>query len=526
MNKSVVPLDTTDQHSNDKLECNVSKVVTSKPKKNRESKYGPNKTHASKHAINRSKKGTLVDRGANGGMLGNDAKVIFKCNKTSDVTGIDNHELNALPMVDATAKTVTDKGPVILILRNYAYHGLNRTLHSAGQIEWHQNKAHNTSMKVGRRQVIKTVDGYYIPINIIRGLPCMQMEPNAAEEFETLPHVMLTQGGEWDPTASDHTLTDDDVWVSKVKHDEDQEYDSPFDNRGESKHREPVRAGVPIENPTGPPSEDPDNIEVNFHKGNVEVNFHADDATREVHQAYQEVSNLNKIFVHEGEGMPDDEVETVEEEEDETKEDIEANTPPVETKPKPVDYSKCQRQFLHVPVEKIKRAFAATTQNAASIVHGPNVNQTLKSPNPALNIRQRKEAVATDSLFADVPTVDTPGYTGAQIFVGTSSLLTDCYGFCSVSEFPNALLDNIGERGAMDTLISDHANYEMSARVKDILRSLMIGHWKSEPCYQHQNFAEHRWGHVKSNLEWLLAFLDVNPDCWLLALNYVCSVMI
>jgi len=43
--------------------------------------------------------------------------------------------------------------------------------------------------------------------------------------------------------------------------------------------------------------------------------------------------------VYEGEGMPDDEVETVEEEEGKTKEDIEANAPPVETKPKPVNYS-------------------------------------------------------------------------------------------------------------------------------------------------------------------------------------------
>jgi len=77
----------------------------------------------------------------------------------------------------------------------------------------------------------------------------------------------------------------------------------------------------------------------------------------------------------------------------------------------------------------------------------------------------------------------------------------------------------------MDVLISDHANYDMSARVKDILRALMIGHWKSEPCCQHQNFAEHRWGHVKVNLEWLIAFLDVDPDCWLLALNCACSVM-
>jgi len=185
IDKSVVPSDTTDQRSNDKLECNVSRVVTSKPKKIRKSKCGPNKTHASKHAIKRSKRGTLADRGANGGTLGNDAKVIFKRNKTVDVTGVANHELNALPMVDATAKTIADKGPVILVLRNYAYHGLNQTLHSAGQIKWYLNKACDTSMKVGGGQVIKTVNGHHVPINIIRGLPCMQMEPNAAEEFDT-----------------------------------------------------------------------------------------------------------------------------------------------------------------------------------------------------------------------------------------------------------------------------------------------------------------------------------------------------
>ena len=50
----------------------------------------------------------------NGGALGNDAKVTFKRNKTADVTGIDNQELNALPMVDATANAIADKGPVVL----------------------------------------------------------------------------------------------------------------------------------------------------------------------------------------------------------------------------------------------------------------------------------------------------------------------------------------------------------------------------------------------------------------------------
>jgi len=187
IDKSVVPLDTTDQRSKDKLECNISRVATSKPKKNRKSKCGPDKIHASKHAIKRSERGTLVDPGANGGTLGNDAKVIFKRSKTVDVNGVDNHELNALPMVDATAKTVADKGPVILVLRNCAHHGLNRTRHSAGQIEWHLNKVYDTSMKVGGRQVIKTVDGCCIPINIIRGLPHMQMESASLQNCWQVP---------------------------------------------------------------------------------------------------------------------------------------------------------------------------------------------------------------------------------------------------------------------------------------------------------------------------------------------------
>jgi len=190
------------------------------------------KLRASNHAIKRSKRGTLVDRGANGGVLGNDAKVTFCLNKSVDVTGIDDHELSSLPMVDATAKTLTDKGEVILILRKCAYHGANCTLHSSGQIEHYQNKLCDGSIKAGGRQVIVTRDGYYVPINIIRGLPCVQMEPNTAEEFDKLPHVALTQGGEWDPSALDHTLTDDEDWANKVKREGDPVCESPFDLRG------------------------------------------------------------------------------------------------------------------------------------------------------------------------------------------------------------------------------------------------------------------------------------------------------
>ena len=81
--------------------------------------------------------------------MGNDAIPIFRRQKTVDITGIDNHELSSLPMVDASAKVMTNRGEVILILRNYAYHGLNRTLHSAGQIEHYGNQVHDGSIKTG-----------------------------------------------------------------------------------------------------------------------------------------------------------------------------------------------------------------------------------------------------------------------------------------------------------------------------------------------------------------------------------------
>jgi hypothetical protein len=58
-----------------------------------------------------------MDRGANGGILGNDAA--YPCTHEVDVTGIDNHELNALKLVDAALK-ITPTRPAIGIFRQYA----------------------------------------------------------------------------------------------------------------------------------------------------------------------------------------------------------------------------------------------------------------------------------------------------------------------------------------------------------------------------------------------------------------------
>jgi len=72
-----------------------------------------------------------------------------------DVTGIDNHQIDSLKVVDASAKTVTQRGEAIGIFQQYAYHGKGRIIHSSGQIEWYKgNTVHNRSLKVGGAQHI------------------------------------------------------------------------------------------------------------------------------------------------------------------------------------------------------------------------------------------------------------------------------------------------------------------------------------------------------------------------------------
>ena len=60
-------------------------------------------------------KSELVDPGANGGIAGDDICVIDKTGKIVNIQGIDNHRINAIPIVTAGGVINTQKGPVIAI---------------------------------------------------------------------------------------------------------------------------------------------------------------------------------------------------------------------------------------------------------------------------------------------------------------------------------------------------------------------------------------------------------------------------
>ena len=80
----------------------------------------------------------------------------------------------------------------------------------------------------------------------------------------------------------------------------------------------------------------------------------------------------------------------------------------------------------------------------------------------------------------------------AQFFFGRETMVCEAYGIKSTKQFINTLADNIRNMGAMlmHTLISDGGSYEISKKVTDLLRSLFIADYQSEPYHQHQNKAE------------------------------------
>ena len=85
--------------------------------------------------VKQAQHGSLVDRGANGGLEGSDVRILSKTSRKGTVTGIDQHQINGLDIVQCASLANTNHGYVNLILNEYAYYGKGHTIHSPGQIE-------------------------------------------------------------------------------------------------------------------------------------------------------------------------------------------------------------------------------------------------------------------------------------------------------------------------------------------------------------------------------------------------------
>ena len=92
------------------------------------------------------------------------------------------------------------------------------------------------------------------------------------------------------------------------------------------------------------------------------------------------------------------------------------------------------------------------------------------------------------------------------------------------NRFINTLYDNIKTREPMDTILFDGQKYEISKKVADLLRSLFIKQYESEPCHQHQNKAEQCHWVVKRYINTLMNLTGAPAHCWLICVVYVYSL--
>ena len=414
-----------------------------------------------------AKHGSLVDRGANGGLAGSDVRILSRSSRKCTVTGIDSHELQGLDVVQCAALVETNHGIVNLIMNEYACYGKGHTIHSSGQIEWFKNSVDDRSVQVGGKQRICTTDGYTMPLTCKVGLMYLSIIGKPTDQdLERYPAVHLTGPHEWDPSVLDYTHPSGDgepPWSNDPE--ERYAFDPNFDEFGDYTQRAIQTLSI------------------------------LDDSSSTLTPSSNYLANQHDF-----------------------------RTSQHAVKHEAPDYEKFRPYFGWVNVDTVQKTMQQSTQWGVSLPNTFPMKRHLKSRNPALNVPRRHEAVATDTVFSDTPAVDS-GVKQAQVFVGRDTLVADAYPMKSGKQFVNTLEDNIRRRGAMDKLLSDSAKTEISNKVMDILRAYHISNWHSEPYHQNQNPAEWRYRTIKSWTNTVMNRSGAPANCWLLCLIYVCYLL-
>jgi hypothetical protein len=108
----------------------------------------------------------LIDLDDNGGVFGEDARVIFLTKLTVDIKGIDDHHVNYIGIGTDGGVVNTQWGLVIAIMHQYFLIGKGASIHpeSIGMVEHYVN---DKSVHVpGGIQRLTTLDGYVIPLSV------------------------------------------------------------------------------------------------------------------------------------------------------------------------------------------------------------------------------------------------------------------------------------------------------------------------------------------------------------------------
>ena len=284
----------------------------------------------------------MVDCGANGGLAGSDMRVIHKTHRKINIQGIDNHEVTGLDVVTAASLLNTSQGKVIGIFNEYAYLGKGSSIHSSGQLEWFKTNVDEKSVKVGRTQLITTLDGYSVPLLIKDGLAyATSLGKPTDQDMDTYPHVFFTSPDKWDPSVLDHDPPHlDGLDPSQVP---DQPFGDPmFDAYGYFNERIITNLNILLDAPPGECG------------------------------SYTEISSVFTANLH-------------------------------QSSPQEPDWN-ALRPF-YIPIQH-QGHFQGHHQAWDCSTYPGLHQKALKSRNPVFNIPRHSEAVATDTIFSDTPAVD------------------------------------------------------------------------------------------------------------------------
>jgi hypothetical protein len=155
--------------------------------------------------------------------------------------------------------------------------------------------------------------------------------------------------------------------------------------------------------------------------------------------------------------------------------------------PSKIDYKRLSPYFAFRPHDVIQHTLRQTTQLAKSTIHYP-MRRHFKSRFQMLRHKRLKEVIATDTYFSNVKSIEK--YYCAQVFFGMTSKMLYVAGMKTESDFLDVYLDFIRQHGIPSALRRDNAKSEMSHRVRQIHRDLVIADQWTEPHSPWQNPAE------------------------------------
>ena len=438
----------------------------------------------------------LVDGGANGGLANpTEMRLLYYADPTRrvNVRGVGDQDLIGLRIGTFCVKIQFEDGRYALgIFHEYGELPQGKSILSKLQVRDGGALVDDDPILLGGKQCIQTKEGYVIPIDFKNGLPYIKMEYPTDDDLKDLPHVILTSDVPWDPHRYDLNRSDqvpdlDPHGVAPTVvpvHEGFSEFGTLLKvNVGEFVTPS-NRLIVPTTGEFLPDVSDP--IFYLFNDG-WESTYHTT-----IYSSAGDLANIN----------------------------LEASFG--EQVMAPIEYQEYRKFLLNVPLSTVRHTFDATTRYYRYIP-ATNHMMTYKSPYPALNCLRRHELVASDTVYAD--TVAWGGNCVAQVFSGKLSRFVSVHPCKTDKDFPRCLEDEIRKRGAMDKLVTDRAQAEISNKVHDILRSLFIDDWQSEPHYHHQLIVERDIQTLKKFVNWTLNWSQAPPEAWFSVFEYVCFIM-